>query len=97
MKKTIIILLAILAYGIPSIYSQIQVSKISSIEVTGTSTITIDPSVDPDSDSVYWEAIQSALEDAKAKAEFIQPYFGAGELYPWMVLEDDPEDYVDNI
>lgn len=97
MKKTIIMLLAVVVSGIASAEAQVQDIRFPSIEITGTSTINIDPSSNPNPDGLYWEAMESALEDVKEKADFIGPYFGSGELYPWMVVENDPEDFIGDI
>lgn len=90
-------MLAVIAFGIAAAEAQVQDARFPSIEITGTSTINIDPPSNPNPDGLYWEAMESALEDAKEKAEFIRPYFGSGELYPWMVIENEPEDYVDHV
>lgn len=97
MKKTIFILLAVVVFGIASAEAQMQDTRFPSIEITGTYTINIDPSSNPNPDGLYWEAMESALEDAKEKADFIGSYLGSGELYPWMVVENDPEDFVGDI
>lgn len=47
MKKTIFILLAVVAFGIAAAETQVQDTRFPSIEITGTSTINIDPSSNP--------------------------------------------------